>query len=238
MASQHPHSSESSPEAAIGVSEQLFFAGDGVRLAGQVDYPNSPATNRGYPLIFIIQHATCTSRQGYAHVAKFGAAVGMAVFRWDKRGTGASGADSNGSVAVDTVQAYKTAISQSLVDRNRVVILAQNEGAILLSEAFADFAAIQQPRGVLLMGNMLDETQILSIKAPVHIVMSKNDWNAWQIYGQAASETHSKRYGWQSTYYVAPNTNRRLMYTNGGTFHRGAEDNIKEWLKTICQISI
>lgn len=219
-------------------SEYVAFAGENVRLAGQVDYPadsNPPA--RGYPLLFIIQHATCTTRNGYQHIARIGTNAGFAVFRWDKRGTGDSGSGGGGSVTEDTLQAYATAINQPHIDPSRVIILAQNEGSILLEDAFQQFVSIQKPLGVLLLGNMLDEKKIVHLDVPVHIVVSKNDWNAWQIYAESAARAHAKTHNLPTGFYVAPNTNRRLMYTNGGTFHKGAETSILEWLNVICPIS-
>jgi hypothetical protein len=216
---------------------QLFFAGDSVQLAGQIDYPEQTPPEGGYPLLFIIQHATCTSRDGYAHIARLGNEHGWAVFRWDKRGTGKSGASSQGDSTQDSLHAYKTALKQDDVNPEHAVIIAQNEGSLILGEQYEQFQATQVPLGVLLLGNMLDETQITAIACPTHIVMSKNDWNAWQTYGESASEKHAKYHKYDTDFYVAPNTNRRLMYINGGTFHRGAYTNIVEWLGKICPTS-
>ena len=218
--------------------QQVFFAGDNVRLAGQLDYPTTAITARGYPIIFIIQHATCTTRAGYAHYARLGTQNGFAVFRWDKRGTGSSGAGGGGSIVLDTLAAYQTALNQPGIDPTRTIILAQNEGSLLLAEAYDRISAHQQPRGIILAGNMLDEKQILKLNVPLHIVASKNDWNPWQTYARQASEAHLRTHGLLSSYYVAPNTNRRLMYSNGGTFHNGAAVSIQEWLVKVCPNSI
>jgi len=218
-------------------SYPISFAGDHVRLAGQIDYPAQPAPVSGYPLIFVIQHATSTSRDSYQYVVRIGAESNMAVFRWDKRGTGKSASGGNGSVMVDAIHAYQTALSQADIDRNQIIILAQLEGTLLLNEAFDDFRAIQAPRGVILTGNMLDEKAILTLDVPVHILLSKNDWNDWHIYAESAAKSHATHYGISPSYYVAPNTDRKLKYTNTSTFHRGAEDSIKDWLKQLCQIS-
>lgn len=216
---------------SVSVSDLLFFAGDHVRLAGQMDYPITPHADTGYPLIFIIQHATCTSRHGYLHFARLGTELGIAVFRWDKRGTGNSGSGGEGTITGDTLAAYEMALSQKGMDRQQVIILAQNEGSLLLSEAYDQFAAIQKPLGVILAGNMLDEKQIVGIKAPLLVLVSKNDWNDWHIYAETATKAHNRAYKSNSSFYVAPNTNRRLMYDNGGAFHRGAAQVIADWLK-------
>lgn len=223
---------------SVGASEVVFFAGDDVRLAGQIDYPVSRRPNAGYPLIFIIQHATCIARDGYTHITRIGTEMGAAVFRWDKRGTGASGSGGSGSVTIDTLRAYEVALSQPSIDPERVIIFAQNEGTLLLGEAFGKFAALQTPRGVILAGNMLDERAVLAIDVPVHLIISKNDWNDWRVYAQKASEAHEARYRLPSSYFVATNTNRLLRYTSGNLFHRGAETSIKHWLEHTCQIFV
>lgn len=218
-------------------SETINFTGDHVQLSGQIDYPVTNVPEKGYPLIFLIQHATCISCKGFDHIAKLGTESNAAVFRWDKRGTGKSGTGPGGTVEIDTLKAYQAAISQPNIDTSRVVIFAQNEGTILLGSLFHTFAKTQQPLGAILAGNMLDEKAILNIKVPLHIIVSKNDWNAWQIYAETAADSHAAHYDYLSSFYVTTNTNRRLMYTSGGAFHRGAETSIKHWLKQTCQIS-
>jgi alpha-beta hydrolase superfamily lysophospholipase len=214
----------------------LDFTGDTVRLAGQIDYPTSKRPAEGYPLIFVIQHATSTSRADFEHIAALGNDAGAAVFRWDKRGTGKSGNSADGSAEMDIVKAYQTAIVLPSINPERVIIFAQNEGSLILQELYRQILKIARPLGVVLAGNMLDESAILTINVPVHIVASKNDWNAWQTYAEAAADAHAAKYKTNASFYVATNTNRLLMYTSGNTFHKGAESSIKHWLKETCRI--
>jgi len=222
---------------SVSTSQIVAFAGDNVRLAGQMDYPIQAQPSGGYPLIFIIQHATCNSRKGYEHYVQMATSLGIAVFRWDKRGTGSSGGGGGGSITVDTLSAYEAALSQPGINTDMVFILAQNEGTLLLGEAYRQFVNIQNPRGIILAGNMLDEKSVMTLDVPLHIVVSKNDWNAWQIYAKGAAEAHAAKYKYRPSFYVATNTDRRLMYTNGTTFHRGAQSSISLWLQQQCQIS-
>jgi hypothetical protein len=156
------------------------------------------------------------------------------VFRWDKRGTGGSGAGGSGSVLKDAVKAYETSLAQPQIDKTQVIIYAQNEGTSVLAESFDQFASIQKPTGVVLAGNMLDEKQVTMIKTSVHLVVSKNDWNPWQTYAEAAAKAHNRAHRLAATFYVAPNTDRQLMYNHSATFHRGAETNIQEWICRLC----
>ncbi|MCA9913651.1 MAG: hypothetical protein KC496_09895 [Anaerolineae bacterium] len=222
---------------SVSTSQLVTFAGDDVRLAGQMDYPIQAQPSGGYPLIFIIQHATCNSRKGYEHYVTMGTGLGIAVFRWDKRGTGSSGAGGGGSINIDTLKAYETALSQPGINADMSFILAQNEGTMLLGDAYKQFKKIQKPRGIILAGNMLDEEAVMTLDVPLHIVVSKNDWNAWQIYAKGAAEAHAAKYKYRPSFYVATNTDRRLMYTNGETFHRGAQASISHWLQQLCQTS-
>lgn len=222
---------------SIGVSEMLNFAGDNVYLAGQIDYPQDNRPKNGYPLIFVIQHGTSTSRADYQHITSLGTSVGAAVFRWDKRGTGRSGNGSSGSSDGDTYKAYEYAISLPSVDSKNVIIFAQSEGTLLLGQNYPQFSKIQKPRGIILAGNMLDEKSVLNIDTPIHFVVSKNDWNDWRIYAEKASDSHAEKYNYEPSFYVATNTNRFLMYSSGNTFHKGTETSIKHWLKNTCQTS-
>lgn len=222
---------------SIGVTEMLEFAGDDVCLAGQIDYPQDSIPQNGYPLIFVIQHGTSMSRADYRHVSSLGMAVGSAVFRWDKRGTGRSGCGSIGTLENDTYKAYQFALSLPSIDPNRVIIFAQSEGTLLLGQEYIQFASIQKPQGIILAGNMLDGKAVLTIDSPIHFVVSKNDWNDWHIYAEQASDSHAEKYDYAPSFYVATNTNRLLMYSSGNTFHKGTETSIKHWLKHTCQIS-
>jgi len=218
----------------VGHTEELVFAGDGVRLAGQIDYPRSSSRSSTFPLLFILQHAGCVARDGYTHFAQYGIHSGFAVFRWDKRGTGRSGAGGRGSTTQDAVNAYEIALDQPWIDHRRVVILAQDAGTGLLGDSFGLFARQQLPHGVALATNMLDEKAILAIESQVLILMGQHDWNPWQKFGKAASDAHNEAYKHGSSYYVAPYANRMLMDIRSDTFHFGAKNSLQDWLQVIA----
>lgn len=217
----------------IGRTKELVFAGDGVRLAGQIDYPTVPTGKQTFPLIFLLHHAGCVSRSGYEHYAQLGVEAGYAVFRWDKRGTGCSGAGGRGSTTQDAVDAYEYALDQPGVDHRKMVIIAQGAGTGLLGSAYGLFARIQQPYGVVLVANMLDETAVQAIDSRVQIVVGQNDWNPWRRFGQAACEAHLAAYRHGASFYVAPEADRMLVDPRTETFHAGAKRAIREWLESI-----
>ena len=218
--------------------KQVRFAGDKVQLAGQIDYPeSSPPLGRGYPLLFILHHAGCNTRDTNAHYANVGLSCGYAVFRWDKRGTGGSGAGGRGSVTQDAVFAYRTALEQPGVDHNNVIILAQNESTIMVGDAYGLFARLQTPAGIILAGNMLNADAITALDTPVQILMGEKDWNDPETYAREAADTHNAAYEHGAEFFIADSAGRRLMVGDSNAFHFGAQRAMRDWLKKRCQIS-
>lgn len=214
----------------------VTFAGDHVMLSGQLDYPASPPPQEGFPLVFVLHHAGYESREHYWHYARLGLEAGCAVFRWDKRGTGRSGAGGYGSTTQDAVNAYEIALEQPRVNRRRAIILAQCAGTGLLGDSYGLFARVQRPYGVALVSNMLDDDAILAIEAPVCIVMAEHDWNPWERFGRAACDAHNRSYRYGAQYHIVPGVDRRLMLGKGDlqTFHPLAERALHTWLRQLC----
>lgn len=221
----------------VGISHEVIFAGDNVRLAGQIDYPNRPVPTNGYPLLFILPNACCTGRHGFNHHTEIGLQAGYAVFRWDKRGTGRSASGGMGCPEQDAVNAYLAAIQQADVDRNNVVIWTQTDASLLLGENYNRFKDVQQPLGIILSGNMLDENAILKLDTRVFCVTGERDWNLASRYAIKTIITHNEKYNLDSGSYVAQYADRKLIDTRNKMFHAGAEATIHDWLTGICPTS-
>jgi uncharacterized protein len=219
----------------LPASHEVVFAGDHVRLAGQIDYPTASMPQAGYPLIVILHHAGGNTRNDFAHYASIALESGYVVFRWDKRGTGKSGASGRGSSMQDAVLAYATALKQPCIDSQKVVILAQGEGTLLLSEAFEAFENVQHPAGALLIGSLLDQKQILAIKTRVQVIIGAKDWISWQSYGKAPCDAHNAMYKFGARFSVAHHADRLLIDTRkpGKRVHIGAKQIIKDWLESF-----
>ncbi|MCU0499828.1 MAG: hypothetical protein MUF87_20960 [Anaerolineae bacterium] len=218
------------------ISQEIVFAGDHVCLAGQIDYPTSPPPTDGYAIMVILHHAGGNTRQDYAHYAQVALESGVAVFRWDKRGTGNSGAGGIGSSQHDAVKAYRTALHQPRINPKRAILLAQSEGSRLLGSTFAEFAAVQPPLGALLIGNLLNADQILAIQTRIQVLIGAEDWVSWREYGKDACNAHQRAYpGLGAAFSVAHHADRLLIDTRkkGRNFHLGAKQVIKDWLKTL-----
>ncbi len=224
----------------VATSTEVIFAGDGVRLAGQIDYPDTPRPENGYPLVFILHHACCNAREDYDDYAQIALASGYAIFRWDKRGTGRSGDGGRGSTTQDAVNAYDIALTQPDVNHKRVVILAVGAGTGLLGSSYGLFARRQRPFAVLLVANMLDESDILALDTRIKIVMSPEDWNSPQRYGEAASAAHKRAYRHGASFFLADGGDRLLMETGaygGSSLHPSARKAISDWLNSLTRLS-
>jgi hypothetical protein len=217
----------------VSHSKELKFAGDGVLLAGQIDYPDVPRPASGYPVVFILHHAGCNAHECYLPYVDMALEAGYAVFRWDKRGTGRSGAGGRGSTTQDAINAYIVALEQDNVDPRGAVILALGAGTGLLGSSFGLFARHQPPRGVMLVSNVLDDQAILAIEAPVQIIMSEDDWAPWPTYAVAACEAHSAAYKYGASYYIAKSLDGSPLDLNDveQSFHPGARKVMLTWLK-------
>ncbi len=214
----------------------LVFAGDDVRLYGQIDYPDSPPPDDGYPLIFILHHAGCNSLSWYAPFARIGLQNDYAVFRWDKRGTGRSGAGGRGSATQDAVNAYEIALEQPHVNRKRTIILAQDAGTGLLGNSFGLFARLQKPHAVILASNMLDPDDVLALDTRLHIIMSETDWNPWQRFADAACKAHNTAYHLDSSFYVVPGKVDRTLI-EADSLPPTASSILTDWLQDLCHPS-
>lgn len=219
-----------------GISYEVIFAGDHVRLAGQIDYPNLPVPKQGYPLLFILPNACCTSRKGFQQHQNMANQMGYAVFRWDKRGTGRSASGGRGYPEQDAILAYQAAVEQADIDSNRIVIWAQTDASLLLAENFSQFQTIQQPLGIILAGNMLDEQAILKLNTRIFCVTGERDWNNPIQFAKRTADAHNAHYNMQSEAYIAQYANRKLIDTRNNIFHAGVKARIQDWLTDLCPI--
>jgi alpha/beta superfamily hydrolase len=215
-----------------------FTAGD-VTLAGELDLPR---TDGAAPLAFIIHHSGPVGRDAYGYMAELLTAAGFAVFRFDKRGVGASGGEYGCCEAEDALAAYRAAVAQDGIDRQRVFIVAQSIGTEHLAAHFADFAAIQPPVGVLLLSSLLGPEQVTAIAAPVHIIVADSEPNLDAVCAQAV-QAHQTAWPYGATCYVAAHSEHTLFDISAGPidwsdpgwvnrYHRGAMQSLIDWLQT------
>lgn len=152
------------------VTQEIVFAStDGTRLAGQFD---APPTLTSTILAFIIHHSGAVDRDAYQYLAARLVPAGYTTFRFDKRGTGASGGKYGCCEDDDVLAAYRVAVSPRAF--TRVVIIAQSIGAEILARHWDTVTQIRPPDGVVLLSSRLDQ-QIVVIDAPLAIIVSDSE---------------------------------------------------------------
>ncbi len=219
---------------------QVQFASGDVTLAGELDLPRSPETA---PLVFIIHHSGPVTRDAYGYLAELLTSAGFAIFRFDKRGVGASEGVYGCCEAEDALAAYRAAVTQQGIDRGQVFIVAQSIGTEQLAAHFEEFAAIQPPVGVVLLSSLLGPELIAAIAAPVHIIVSDSESNLDAISAQAAA-AHQQQWPYGATYYIADHSEHTLFDISDEPidwsdpvwvqrYHRGAMQSMIDWMRNI-----
>jgi len=208
--------------------EVRFVSGD-VELVGELDLPMGSGP---HPLVFIIHHSGPVPRDAYGYLAEILLRSGYAVFRFDKRGTGASGGVYGCCESDDALAAYRAAVAQPGVDRCRVFIAAQSIGTQHLAMRFEEYAQVQSPRGVALLSNLLRANDIVRIDAPLMVIVADSEPELNAI-GPEAVAAHNARYAAGSTLYIADGAEHTLFDIRNGPidwtdpawvdrYHRGA----------------
>jgi pimeloyl-ACP methyl ester carboxylesterase len=224
-------------EGITGERRQVRFVSEGVTLAGELDLPTGDAPA---PLVFVIHHSGPVTRDAYGYLAELLLEEGYAVFRFDKRGTGASEGTYGCCESEDALAAYRAATAQDGFDPSNVFIVAQSIGTQHLAERFEQYVQVHRPRGVVLLSNLLDASSIDAIAAPIYIIVSDSEANLDAI-GPAAAEAHRNAYSFGASYYIAEGTEHNLFDISTGPidwdnpewvqrYHVGAMQSLIDWL--------
>lgn len=221
--------------------EVSFQSGDAI-LAGELDLPVGEGAA---PLVFIIHHSGPVTRDAYGYLAEILLPEGFAVFRFDKRGVGRSEGEYGCCEADDALAAYRAAVSQSGIDPERVLIVAQSIGARHLADRFAAFQAIRQPLGVALLSNLLGPDEITAIAAPVLVIVADSEPELMRI-GPEAATAHRAALPFGADLYIAKGAEHTLFDVTDGPidwsdpswtrrYHRGAMTRLVEWLHNTAE---
>lgn len=216
---------------------EVRFESEGATLVGELDLPKRDGLA---PLVFIIHHSGPVTRDAYGYMAELLLERGYAVFRFDKRGTGASSGSYGCCESADALAAYQAAVAQADINRCNVFIAAQSIGTTYLAEQFDAYAQVQKPTGVVLLSNLLRADQITRIAAPLHIIIAATETDATAI-GRDAAAAHQSAQPYGSSYYVAEGAEHTLFDISTGPidwsnpdwvqrYHRGAMESMLNWL--------
>jgi uncharacterized protein len=112
------------------MSEELSFESDGATLRGTLSLPDS---SRAYPAVVVAHGSLGGSRDYflYRHLAELLSECGVATFRFDRRGEGASGGASDASftqLARDLSRATAAVAAHPCVDSRRVGLWGVSQG--------------------------------------------------------------------------------------------------------------
>ncbi len=217
--------------------EVRFTANDGTILAGELTIPRQQTLPA---LVVIIHHSGPVDRDAYGYLAELLVADGYAVFRFDKRGTGASAGMYGCCEATDALAAYRAAVNQAGIDPQRVFIVAQSIGTRYVAELFAEYVAATLPCGIALLSNLLGPAEITAIAAPVHVIVADNEPELQRI-GPEAVAAHNAHWSYGASLYVAEGAEHTLFDIRDGPidwsnpnwvhrYHRGAMASLIEWL--------
>ncbi len=217
--------------------EVRFRARDGITLAGELTLPR----NQPQPaLAVIIHHSGPVDRDAYGYLAELLVARGYAVFRFDKRGTGASEGEYGCCEAEDALAAYRAAVAQPGIDPQRVFIVAQSLGTRHVATFFSEYLAATPPCGVALLSNLLGPDEIVAISKPIHVIIADSEPERQRI-GPDAVAAHNARWPGNASLYIAEGAEHTLFDARDGPidwndpawvkrYHRGAMESLMQWL--------
>lgn len=224
--------------------ELRFRAADGIILAGELDLPTSQPPRA---LVVIIHHSGPVDRTSYAYLAELLLPEGYAVFRFDKRGNGASAGQYGCCEATDALAAYQAATSQPDLAQLPVFIVAQSLGTRHVAEQFAEFSAIRPPSAVALLSSLLGPEAITAVAAPVQVIVAESEPELARI-GPEAVAAHQSALPYGAELYIAVGAEHTLFdVTNGPIdwddpawaerYHRGAMASLIAWLDIHATIA-
>lgn len=150
-------------------------------VSAQWEFPaRTPA-----PLVVLLPANSAVDRDGlppgfgadpstgiYAQFAKKLLAAGFAVFRYDSPGTGRS---SQGEYCTDrstALEGYTRAVDHPKVDRKRVFLVGHSASTDTAVGIYSRYAAVDPPAGVVLLANLVGETDLVTVDAPTLIVVT------------------------------------------------------------------
>lgn len=196
----NPDEPSSRPPTSFEKVDTTFQSVDAT-VSGQWEFPaRTPA-----PLVVLLPANSAVDRDGlppgfgadpssgiYAQFAKELLAAGFAVFRYDSPGTGRS---SSGEYCTDrstALEGYTRAIDHPKVDRKHVFLIGHSASTDTVVGIYPRYAAIDPPAGVVLLANIVGETDMVSVDAPTLIVVTDKTPDDVYQHGQFPMNARSR----------------------------------------------
>jgi len=180
---------------------ETTFASVDATVSAQWEFPaRTPA-----PLIVILPASEAVDRDGlppgygedpatgiYAQLARKLLDAGFAVFRFDSPGTGRSGTGQFSTVRSTALEAYTRAVDHPKVDGSHVFLLGHSASTDSVVGIYARYEAIRPLAGVILLANLVGETDIVQVAAPTLIVVSDKTPDDIYQHGQFPTDARSR----------------------------------------------
>jgi pimeloyl-ACP methyl ester carboxylesterase len=188
------------PAGGIEKVETTFESVDAT-ISAQWEFPaRTPA-----PLVVLIPASEAVDRDGlppgygedpstgiYAQLARKLLDAGFAVFRYDSPGTGRSSSGQYSTVRSTALEAYTRAVDHPKVDGAHVFLLGHSASTDTVVGIYSRYAAIRPPAGVMLLANLVGETDLVRVEAPTLIVVSDKTPDDIYQYGQFPTDARQK----------------------------------------------
>lgn len=197
------HALADAPAAAASSIEKVDTTFDSVdaTVSAQWEFPaHTPA-----PLVVLLPASEAVDRDGlppgygedpttgiYAQLSRKLLAAGFAVFRFDSPGTGRSSPGQFSTVRSTAIEAYTRAVDHPKVDRKQVFLLGHSASTDSVVGIYSRYAAVQPPAGLVLLANLVGETDMVLAEAPVLIVVSDKTPDEIYQHGQFPKDARSR----------------------------------------------
>jgi hypothetical protein len=170
-------------------------------VSAQWEFPaRTPA-----PLVVLLPASEAVDRDGlppgygedpstgiYAQLARKLLDAGFAVFRYDSPGTGRSSQGQYSTVRSTALEAYTRAVDHPKVDGAHVFLLGHSQSTDTVVGIYSRYAAIRPPAGVILLANLVGETDMVRVDAPTLIVVSDKTPDDIYQYGQFPTDARQR----------------------------------------------
>lgn len=174
---------------AVKVQQTHFESKDQTELAGEWNFPDPVIFGGRRPLVVLAHNRAGRDRNengpaiphydGFLTLARGLTAAGYAVFRYDKRGCGASQGkftpDDEVALGEDYLAAVFHAVSHPDVDDWRVFLLGQSQGTRLVLSKLHEIGRAVLVQGLILLSNVTEPSLFESVGVPYLIVCGKED---------------------------------------------------------------
>jgi pimeloyl-ACP methyl ester carboxylesterase len=243
--------------AGSGIEKiETTFESVDATVSAQWEFPaRTPA-----PLVVLLPASEAVDRDGlppgygedpstgiYAQLARKLLDAGFAVFRYDSPGTGRSSHGQYSTVRSTALEAYTRAVDHPKVDGAHVFLLGHSQSTDTVVGIYSRYAAIRPPAGVILLANLVGETDMVRVDAPTLIVVSDKTPDDIYQYGQFPTDARQRTTDRKlETQLVTINGAEATLLTptnkNGGgklySIEPRAVDATLEWLKARLGLPI